>query len=391
MSNISVLVGLKNNLEYSKHFYNQFRKLYPTEEICFVSYGSTDGTNEWLDSLVDDKNTKYYYLESVYSKSKTFSDTFNKAAELATKDYILFCHNDIVVVDGFLENIEKHLDTNSVISYTTVEPPIFAGHNRPGKIIRDFGDSFKNLNYKGLINFIKKEQEIKQNQTSEGISFFMSLSRALFLKIGGFDPLFSPMFCEDDDLIERLKQVTKRRFTSLDALCYHFVSKTSRFSDEYKDKTKEIEKNSNRNYTRKWSNVYDIGLRFRTDSLAILQALEPYFSTIYTDLDDSKLEQYILDEQPKTKFDIKRKLLSLENKPDNDIVVTVDLGEKLEHLEVIRDRTLYTIPAIIENSEIEDTGAYKLDDFITVLINRLENKTKDLVKRQSIYYRNKLL
>ena len=56
--NISLLVGLKNNLDYNKHFYLTTRELYPDVEICFVSYGSTDGTHEWLNSL-NDKNFRY--------------------------------------------------------------------------------------------------------------------------------------------------------------------------------------------------------------------------------------------------------------------------------------------------------------------------------------------
>ena len=58
--NISLLVGLKNNLDYNKHFYETTRKLYPTVELCFVSYGSTDGTHEWLESIADN-NLKYFY------------------------------------------------------------------------------------------------------------------------------------------------------------------------------------------------------------------------------------------------------------------------------------------------------------------------------------------
>jgi glycosyltransferase involved in cell wall biosynthesis len=91
--NLSLIVGLKNNLKYTKHFYNTTRELYPEVEICFSSYNSTDGTNEWLDSL-DDPNLKYFYSPD----NKTFSDNFNKATELATKDYIMYLHNDIVDV-----------------------------------------------------------------------------------------------------------------------------------------------------------------------------------------------------------------------------------------------------------------------------------------------------
>ena len=79
----------------TKNFYNTPRQLYPNVELCFVSYGSMDGTNEWLDSL-QDENVKYFYSE----ESKTFSDTFNKAASLATKDYVMFLHNDIVITHG---------------------------------------------------------------------------------------------------------------------------------------------------------------------------------------------------------------------------------------------------------------------------------------------------
>ena len=50
-NNISLLVGLKNNLDYNKHFYDTTRELYPNVELCFVSYGSTDGTHEWLETL----------------------------------------------------------------------------------------------------------------------------------------------------------------------------------------------------------------------------------------------------------------------------------------------------------------------------------------------------
>ena len=67
-----------------------------------------------------------------------FSDNFNKAASMATKEYVVFVHNDIVLAPGFIENLEKHCNPNTVVSYTTIEPPIFAGHERPGKIIKDF-------------------------------------------------------------------------------------------------------------------------------------------------------------------------------------------------------------------------------------------------------------
>ena len=96
------------------------------------------------------------------------------------------------------------------------------------------------------------------------------------------------MFCEDDDLIHRLDLLDLKLITSLDAICYHFVSKTSRFSEEYQTRTQQIEANSNRNFIRKWGErntlvKYDIGLVVDNCGLPLLNALEPYCSNIYLD------------------------------------------------------------------------------------------------------------
>ena len=104
MSNISVLVGLYNNLDYTQHFYSTFREVYPTVELVFISYGSTDDTGIWLNLIESIDPNVIVYWEN---KRKTFSDTYNKAIELATKDFVVFAHNDMVVAPGFLENLEK--------------------------------------------------------------------------------------------------------------------------------------------------------------------------------------------------------------------------------------------------------------------------------------------
>ena len=214
-NNISLLVGLKNNLDYNKHFYTTTRALYPEVEICFVSYGSTDGTHQWLDSL-QDINVKYFHSK----ENRTFSETFNKATELATEDYVAYLHNDIVLAPNFLQNIEKHLQVDRVVSYTTIEPPIFAGHERPGKIIYDLGTSLETFQIDKLYNFVQSRQELDKDKTEQGITFFMCMSREVLLEIGGMDKLYNPMFCEDDDLISRLSLKGLELTTSLDAICY---------------------------------------------------------------------------------------------------------------------------------------------------------------------------
>ena len=222
-NNISLLVALKNNLDYTKYFYETTRTLYPEVEICFSSYNSTDGTNEWLQEIQSkDPNTKCWWSDL----KGNFSDNFNKAASLATKEYITFLHNDIVIAPNFIENLEKHCDVNTIVSYTTIEPPIFAGHERPGKIIYDLGVELKEFNLNNFYNYTELKIKEYKNKTELGIVFFMCMPKNKYLEINGLDNLFNPMFCEDDDLILRWKLQNMNLITSLDALTYHFVSKT---------------------------------------------------------------------------------------------------------------------------------------------------------------------
>ena len=376
-NNISLLVGLRNNLDYNKHFYETTRELYPDVEICFVSFGSTDGTHEWLESLADN-NVHYQHS----TESKTFSDTFNTAATLATKDYVAYLHNDIVLATGFIENLEKHVAPDRVVSYTTIEPPIFGDHTRPGKLIFDFGQSSETFDKESFREYCEIQQERYVDQTEPGITFFMCMPRKTLLDIGGLDPLYNPMFCEDDDLIRRWKMLGMQCFTALDALCYHFVSKTSRFSAEYEKRTHQIELQSNRNYIRKWgskSNTpkYNIAFVVRNCTLQILEALEPWCDRIY--IDDTAhviIDAYIEKEQANTKFDLTKRVFCIShNYPEgeNDIVIVFDANRLGNH----NFQYIQQMSEIIEESG--DIGEFNLDCF-TIIINNMESYEKNLVK-----------
>ena len=246
MSDISFLIGLKNNLEYSQKFYYNARLFYPNVEIVFVSYGSNDGTNEWLDSL-EDENLKFYYS----NQNKTLSDTYNKAIQISTKKYVCFLHNDMVLGKNFIFEISNALKNHTIVYYKTVEPPIFGKDERLWKEVRDFGDSFETFDYEAFYDYEKNDQR-REGEFTENASFFLACERNTLKEIGGLDPSFEPMFCEDDDLVLRLKLKGEKMFVSPNAVTYHFVSKTSRFSEEFKNKTQQIEKNFHRNFVRKW-------------------------------------------------------------------------------------------------------------------------------------------
>lgn len=375
-NNISLLVGLKNNLDYNKHFYQTTRELYPDVELCFVSYGSTDGTHEWLDTLAD-INVKYFYS----AEQKTFSDTFNKAAELATKDYVVYLHNDIVLAPRFLENLEKHVAPTNVVSYTTIEPPIFADHERPGKLIYDLGASLETFDKGALYEYVKHKELEYSNKTELGITFFMCMPRLKLLEIGGMDNLFNPMFCEDDDLIRRWNMLGMSCFTALDAICYHFVSKTSRFSEEYQTRTQQIELASNRNFIRKWGSrqdapKYSVGIQVTGCNIELLSALEPWCDRIYIDDEMQVLTSHYIDsEQTNTKFDLTKRIMTIAyNNPHEYDGVVVELDRRtftqqdFAYIQQLAD--------IIQDSG--ELGEFQLGN-IRITIHHLETSEKDLI------------
>lgn len=324
-NNIALLVGLKNNLDYSKNFYATTRALYPDIEIVFTSYNSTDGTHLWLDSL-NDSNVRYYYS----TEEKTFSDTYNKCIEIATKKYVALLHNDIIIAPNFIEALEKSISEQNITKFTTVEPPIFADDKRPGKLVKDFGVDMNTFDIAGFYKYAtdiqnKNQPDIKNDATT----FFFCMLRDTLLDIGGFDPLYNPMFCEDDDMIIRLGLLGLTGYVTVNALCYHFVSKTSRFSEEYQNRTMQIERNSNRNFFRKWgfknsSAVkikYDVGFVVKNGSTELLEKIEPLCATVYVDGD---FNEYIDREQRNTLFNLNNKIKSYHQKKENDILVFFD-------------------------------------------------------------------
>ena len=205
-----------------------------------------------------------------------------------------------------------------------------------GKLIRDFGIDLETFNLEAFHAVANTICEMFKDQTETGISFFMCMNREVLLGIGGMDNLFSPMFCEDDDLVNRWLMLGMKTVTSLDALCYHFVSKTSRFSEEYQKRTRDIEYHSNLNYIRKWGTKarggdikkYNIGLAIEgvpdgKGGFHCVRTLEPYVSNLYVD-SESSIKDFIEEEQKHTKYDLSERvsLLPISMDKMNDTLVT---------------------------------------------------------------------
>lgn len=365
--NISFVLAVYNKLELTKECYKRLREVYPTAPLIISSGGSSDGTKEWLESLEDNELSFFHDDDRL-----TFSETYNAGIDLVDTDKIVLIHNDMVIGEGFLESIERLLTEDMILSYTTIEPPIFKGHQRPGKVLLDLGSSFEDFDNFNFNNYV--QQWKGSNNLYDGAVFFMSAYKKVFQDLNGFDGFsFVPCFCEDDDFLIRAKLKGYKLKTCDSAIVYHFVSQTSRFSEDMKDNRGNIEFASNRNFIRKWGipihtfnqlnyqnqekfefKSFLMGLT--TKDMSRLFDIEPFFNKI--ELGETP-DEYIELEQKNTRYDLKSKFVNTE---------LVDVMVQADSITDDDFKLLFVLRATLPKYEV---GQYKIGNFVIDIKNKI--------------------
>ena len=147
---------------------------------------------------------------------------------------------------------------------------------------------------------------------------------------------------------------------------------------------------STRNFIRKWGHMvkhdellhpvippkYNIGFVVENCDNNMLKELEPWCSNIYGDWVGHKgfgVNTYIKEEQPNTKFDLKKRIHSQHLNPTNDIIVRFD-AQKLTPQNF---QILVNLSEILQDSG--ELGTMQLEIF-DLDIKSLKTYEKDLVK-----------
>ena len=332
---------------------------------------TTSKNRNYTNNIVD--NIKSLYNDSVEiiveeNDTVTLGENYNNAVGRATGEKIILLHNDMILSPGFIETMDKHIQPGRITTYTRVEPPIF-NDTYPGKILLDCGTELENFDHDRFVN-----NKLSYDLIDGGSQLFFGCMREDYIGIDGYT---FKMFCEDDDLHRRYRLLGFEHKVSC-AQVYHFVSKTSRSESNYQ----QIELASNRNYIRKWgtkSNApkYNIGIQVTNSNIKILELLEPYCDRIYID-DDMQVitTHYMESEQPNTKFDLTKRIMTTTyNNPHDydDVVVEIDAKRMTQQDAAY----IFLLPQIIEESG--EIGAFQLGN-LQITINRIETYEKSLIK-----------
>ena len=204
----------------------------------------TTGTNQdYTNNLIKNIESLYPNRDEVeiilhIDNTVTLGLNYNNAVARAKGDKIILLHNDMVISRGFIETMNKHIQKGRITTYTRIEPPIY-NDTYPGKVIMDCG--------KGIYDFKQDVFDaiyMEESLIDGGSHLFFGCLKEDYIGIDGYT---FKMFCEDDDLHLRYKIAGFEHKVS-SAYVYHFVSKTSRATEDYK----EIELESNKSFLKKW-------------------------------------------------------------------------------------------------------------------------------------------
>jgi glycosyltransferase involved in cell wall biosynthesis len=392
-------------LKYLRWAYNSIRKNQGDHEveICVADDASTDMTWKWC----QEKMNYDPYFKAIRNNGPERQGLVilndKLINEVATNDICMVYHADMYLCPGAIDAIEKHMYGTAeepvvesrIVSLTRIEPPLHPPG--PEKVLRDFGIEPEDFDEEGLLKEVQELKELHTNDpgVTEGIFAPWAFWKEDFQQIGGHDKLFAPQSKEDSDIFNRFHLNGVEFIQTWEGFVYHMTSRGSRFNPSAggapgQDSPEWIgttTKNT-REFIRKWGHMiqhdkymkpivppkYNVGIRIENcRDLQLLEAIEPWCDIIYTDGD---IDNYIAMEQPKTSYDLSKRVHSLTDNDRydyDDILIEIDgntfSNESFRHIQHLSE--------ILANDNLE-LGTFKLGD-IKITINNIETYEKDLI------------
>jgi glycosyltransferase involved in cell wall biosynthesis len=398
---ITFVIPCRNNLQYLKQAIGSIEEHYgDTHNIIVLDDASDDGSWDWIKELDSKENFTTYRNDSGDRVGHTV--LYDIGFKLAKTPIVSILHSDMIVTPNYVQNMLKHLTPMSVVSATRIEPPLHPPG--PEKYVRNFGmevDEFTNQKDE-FLEFVNSKELIDRDKTSMGIFAPWIMYKEDFTSIGGHDFLFAPMELEDSDIFNRFHLNDYKLIQSRDSYVYHMTCRGSRFKDGieiekeiplpdgtiwYKPKDseeyKQLRENKFREWWRKWhtdvlhdDNMmpivpkrYDVGFVIKNCNTQLLSVLEPWCDTTYV---DCEYDAYISFENPKSEYDISKRVYSLNSDITNNIEIRFDASKLTEqHF----NGFIKKLPFIIE--ETNSIGSFNWDIFE---INIKSLKTIDMIK-----------
>jgi O-antigen biosynthesis protein len=215
-------------------------------ELIVVDDASTDGTAQYLKS--DFPSIKIV----AHDTNKGFARSANDGVYSAAHDIVVLLNNDVELYGDFFAYFAGYFEDDAVFA---VRPGL--KNSAEDDVIKDSKTSggFKNGFFE--VTKIAKTESRYAFFAGGGCSAF---DKSKFVKLGGFDEIFSPFYFEDVDLSYRAWKAGWKVMYEPKCLAYHRGNTT--ISKLYKDNFVDIICERNR-YFLVWKNITDKTLLLR--------------------------------------------------------------------------------------------------------------------------------
>jgi glycosyltransferase involved in cell wall biosynthesis len=401
MDRISFIIPSRNNLKYLQQAVASITECYDSaHDIVLLDDASTDGTWEWIQSLEGEHFVKY---RNEGPERVGHTILYDKGVALSRTEIFSILHADMITTKNHVANSLKHMKPGVVVAATRIEPPLHPPG--PEKYVRAFGFEPEEFKRDAFLKDVEVLEQSNKDKHTNGIFAPWMMFKSDFEAIGGHDPLFAPMELEDSDIFNRMHLAGYELIQSRDAFVYHMTCRGSRFKDGieieaeiplpdgtiwYKPKDSEEYKALRaikfREWWRKWGqNVlhddlmmpkvlpkYNIAFRVENCSHDLLRLLEPWCDRIYSDAEWMK---YITLEQPKTKYDLRKRchsLTDIDRYDYDDIVVEID-GKRFTQQDY---NFIENLSAIIQDSG--EIGMFQLGN-LKISIMNIQDVVNELI------------
>lgn len=229
---LSVVITTHKSLDYLKHCIDSILAGATTgPEIVVYADGSGPETHDYLQQVCQNLRLRGRTGQLVFQgeyENVGISAATNRAAALASREWLYFINDDMAFAPGFDQALLKHAAPRRVLTGTVVEP------ERPNvgvadvHIRKNFGLWAKDFN---LEVFSAAARDLAEDRTEPGINYPFCVQRSVFQEVGGVDERFAGPL-HDPDLFYRFALAGCEMLRVRDSLCYHFSGRSLRFEGE---------------------------------------------------------------------------------------------------------------------------------------------------------------
>ncbi|MDR3623060.1 MAG: glycosyltransferase [Paludisphaera borealis] len=242
----SIIVPCWNQLAFTRLCLRSvFERMRPPFELIVVDDGSTDGTGVYLEGVADAAPAPVTVVRN--ASNRGFPAAVNQGLRAAKGDHLVLLNNDVVVTDGWLEQLVALAEAEVPGERIGLVGPM-SNYASPPQLVEDA--PYRDMDQMHAFARRRRDEHRGRWLTAPKLSgFCLLMKRAVYEAVGGLDEGFGLGFFDDDDLAERARRAGFSCAVARDLFVHHFGSRT--FVGEGVDAERLLEENGRR-FAAKW-------------------------------------------------------------------------------------------------------------------------------------------